>query len=243
MSFSPYVVYVDESGDHSLDKIDDNYPVFVLSFCVFEKQNYVDKVVPLFQQLKFKHFGHDLVVLHERDIVKGTGAFSGMGVAAKNAFIQDLNQVLSESPFTIISACIDKRSLRNNYTNPGNPYEISVKMCLERLYLFLKNVGGNSGPCHVAFEGRGKKEDAELELAFLRACATNATGQKIDCIPLIRPKGVNSSGLQIADLVARPIGRHVLNPEQSNRAYEILETKFHRSTRGIVSGYGLKCFP
>ena len=243
MPYSPYIVYVDESGDHSLEKIDDNYPVFVLSFCVFEKQNYVDRVVPLFQKLKFKYFGHDLVVLHEREIVKGTGPFSGKSLAEKEAFLEDLNQVLSDSPFTIISACIDKRALRSTYANPANPYDISVKMCLERLHLFLKNVGDNGGPCHVAFEGRGKKEDAELELAFLRACTANTTGEKIDCIPIFRPKGVNSSGLQIADLVARPIGRHVMNPSQPNRAYEILETKFRRSSSGKIMGYGLKCFP
>ena len=33
--FSKYIVYVDESGDHSLQSIDDNYPLFVLAFCNF----------------------------------------------------------------------------------------------------------------------------------------------------------------------------------------------------------------
>ena len=37
---SAYVVYVDESGDHNLESIDQEYPVFVLSFCVFRKGNY-----------------------------------------------------------------------------------------------------------------------------------------------------------------------------------------------------------
>ena len=33
--FSDFMVYVDESGDHSLTSIDKNYPIFVLAFCVF----------------------------------------------------------------------------------------------------------------------------------------------------------------------------------------------------------------
>lgn len=33
-------MYVDESGDHSLQSIDDNYPMFVLAFCVFHKRHY-----------------------------------------------------------------------------------------------------------------------------------------------------------------------------------------------------------
>ena len=55
-------------------------------------------------------------------------------------------------------------------------------------------------------------------------------------------KRVNSCGLQIADLTARPIGRYILNPAQSNKAYEILRQKFY--TKGQrINGYGLKCFP
>ena len=33
-SHSDYIVYVDESGDHSLTSINPRYPLFVLSFCV-----------------------------------------------------------------------------------------------------------------------------------------------------------------------------------------------------------------
>jgi hypothetical protein len=41
--FSDYVVYVDESGDHSLVNIDADYPVFVLALCVFHKRHYSEK--------------------------------------------------------------------------------------------------------------------------------------------------------------------------------------------------------
>ena len=68
--FSDYIVFADESGDHGLDKIDAGYPVFVLAFCIFRKQHYIDEVVPALQRLKVRHFGHDQVVLHERDIRK-----------------------------------------------------------------------------------------------------------------------------------------------------------------------------
>ena len=38
--FSDYIVYVDESGDHSLTSIDKEFPVFSLSFCVVKKSQY-----------------------------------------------------------------------------------------------------------------------------------------------------------------------------------------------------------
>ena len=37
MDFSDFVIYVDESGDHSLAEIDRYYPIFVLDFCIFSK--------------------------------------------------------------------------------------------------------------------------------------------------------------------------------------------------------------
>nr|WP_206517617.1 DUF3800 domain-containing protein [Sphingobium algorifonticola] len=56
-------------------------------------------------------------------------------------------------------------------------------------------------------------------------------------------KKANSGGLQLADLIARPIGIKRLRPEQVNRAYDIITTKFHRSANGRFDGIGLKCFP
>ncbi len=38
-------------------------------------------------------------------------------------------------------------------------------------------------------------------------------------------KRSNSSGLQVADLVARPIIKSVMNPNQLNRAYNIIKEK------------------
>lgn len=42
--FSKYIVYVDESGDHSLQNIDEQYPLFVLAFCVFHKGTMVKRL-------------------------------------------------------------------------------------------------------------------------------------------------------------------------------------------------------
>lgn len=38
-SFSDYIVFVDESGDHGLVSIDPEYPIFVLGFCIFNKSH------------------------------------------------------------------------------------------------------------------------------------------------------------------------------------------------------------
>src|SRR5216683_621493 len=53
MEFSDYIIYVDESGDHSLTSINPQHPVFVLAFCIFEKRAYYETIVPAVQRLKF----------------------------------------------------------------------------------------------------------------------------------------------------------------------------------------------
>ena len=75
MTYSDYVIFVDESGDHSLASIDLEYPVFVLDFCLFRKDHYANAVVPEVEKFKFTHFGHDIVVLHEHDIRKQKATF------------------------------------------------------------------------------------------------------------------------------------------------------------------------
>ena len=76
MEFSDFIVYVDESGDHGLVSINPQNPVFVLTFCIFEKEAYRTAMVPLVQALKFEFWGHDGVVLHSREIRKSSGDFS-----------------------------------------------------------------------------------------------------------------------------------------------------------------------
>ena len=43
---SDYIIYVDESGDHSLAKINPEYPLFVLALCIVKKSEYADQIVP-----------------------------------------------------------------------------------------------------------------------------------------------------------------------------------------------------
>jgi len=38
-NFSDYIIYVDESGDHGLERIDPEFPIFVLAFCIIRKSD------------------------------------------------------------------------------------------------------------------------------------------------------------------------------------------------------------
>jgi hypothetical protein len=84
----------------------------------------------------------------------------------------------------------------------------------------------------------------ELELEFRRMCdGAIFLNRRLPFDIVMSPKESNVPGMQIADLVARPIGIKSLRPAQANRAYDILEPRFRRSPNGEIRGWGLKSFP
>ena len=68
-TFDDYIVFVDESGDHSLTSIDQSFPIFVLAFCVFEKKHHEENVTPATLKFKFKYFRHDQVIFAGRRMI------------------------------------------------------------------------------------------------------------------------------------------------------------------------------
>jgi len=44
---SDSIVFVDESGDHSLESVNTDYPIFVLAFCILPTAAYVDQITPV----------------------------------------------------------------------------------------------------------------------------------------------------------------------------------------------------
>jgi hypothetical protein len=243
--FSDYIVFVDESGDHSLESINPDWPVFVLSFCVLHRAEYIEKISPALRNLKFDTFGHDLVVLHEHDIVKRLCAFAQLNKPARDAFLGRLTDIMDTASITMIFVVIDKLKHKKRYSQPEHPYHLAMQFGLERIALFLDNKGQGDRETWIVCEARGKKEDDELELHFRRMCE-ELSGKHRKPLPLhiyIADKKSNCEGLQLADLTARPAGLHVLRPAQPNRAWDVMRSKLFTSRNGKVTGYGLKVFP
>ena len=192
-----------------------------------------------------RHFGHDDVILHEREIRKDQGAFAFLKTPElKQAFLEELTDIVSATPFTLICSVIRKNLLRAKYVNPDNPYHIALGYGLERVFYCLRDQGAVNGKTHVMVEKRGKREDGDLELEFRRVCdGGNYKNNKLPFEITFVDKKSNSAGLQIADLVARPVGMSLLRPGQTNRAVDVLRTKFYTNSAGRSDGWGLKSFP
>lgn len=167
----------------------------------------------------------------------------------KESFISELTGIIEASKFILISCAIDKMRLRERELASSNPYHLALGFCLETLFEFVQEKRQDGLPTHVVVECRGKKEDKDLELEFLRICrGENRWGKTLPFHIAFADKKTNSSGLQLADLVARPIGLSLLRPNAQNRAFEVLKRKFFckggRQALGVdFEGWGHKIFP
>jgi len=243
LEHSEYIIYADESGDHSMDDVNRLYPAFVLAFCVFSKKAYLEEVVRQIKSFKFAFWGHDLTVLHSTKLRKRMDDFQFLhdqGIRAN--FIEALNNAINKSPFEIISMAIDKRQLKEDHSQLLNPYELSLEYCIEEIYQFLQDKNQYRKLTHIVIESRGRREDEELQIAFKKIIELRNSSQIAHPLRLLfADKKTNSIGLQIADLVAYPIGRFLINPEQENLAFKIVEKKSHMYPDHY--GKGLKIFP
>lgn len=243
--FGDHLVFVDESGDHGLENVSPDYPVFVLLFAIFRKNDYVQHVCREVQQLKIRFWGHDEVVLHEHDLRKPAGHFQILlQREIRERFHAELTTLMVTLPMTVIAVVIDKPAFLARYKNPVGPYDYALEAGLERVYRHLDSMGDGAKETPVIVECRGRKEDAELELAFRRVCdGDNALGKPLPLRHVMIPKAANSIGLQMADLMARPVGLNHFRPGQPNRAFDIIKQKLRRSPADKVEGWGLKVIP
>jgi hypothetical protein len=237
-----YIVYIDESGDHNLKNIDPKYPIILVNFCCFKKTEYLKFVDPALQRFKFNHFGHDQIILHETDIKKNKGPFQILtnDRVFKESFLYDLSKTIEDISFNIVPIVIDKTKLKSKYNKPFNPYHIALRFGIEKLNEFFLKENQEGKEISFVFEKRGKIEDENLEYKFSKICNENEqfgykkiNYNKVNYKFLLADKKSNSSGLQLADLTARPIGLNYLKPLQPNRAYESIVPKI----------YGYKEFP
>lgn len=178
------------------------------------------------------------------------GAFSFLKTRTlKQAFLSEPTGMVQAAPFHLVAVVIRKDVLQVKYSVPEDPYHLALQLGLERVSGFLHQQGewrknqANNPSVHLIVEKRGRNEDDALELEFRRICdGGNFKKEDFPFEIVFADKQSNSSGLQLADLVARPIGLSVIRPQQPNRAFDVLKDKFHPES-GRTAGWGLKVFP
>lgn len=219
--FSDYIIFGDESGDHGLVSINPENPIFTLALCIFKKSDYITCVKQVIAKLKIDFWGHDLVIFHSREIRRSADEFSFLfDEERRQVFLHALNETIKDAPFKIIATAINKHLLKSKEQNPSNPYDLALEFSLEQAAQFLREENQCNKVTHVIVESRGKNEDRDLMLSF----------QKIEWAKAFfdlrfAKKETNSTGLQLADLVAYPICKYAKNPQKSNKLFDFIKLK------------------
>lgn len=243
-----YQFFLDESGDHGLTTLDPNFPLFVLAGCLFEEAELM-KIENEISSLKTDFFGTTEVILHSRDIRKCEGPFQILfDLGVKKQFYERLNGLFSKAKFTIIGSGVNKEDHIKKYGKGAqDPYSISLAFIIERLIFCLsKDI---TSKIKINIEKRGTKEDQQLLDQYniiLDRGTFYVTPERIKhkivdfCFSKKRD---NVCGLQVADLCAYPLARHILNSEEPYIPFKIIEKKIYCDKNGKYNGYGLKMFP
>jgi hypothetical protein len=102
----------------------------------------------------------------------------------------------------------------------------------------------------VFAESRGDREDAEVHAEFIRLLLEGTQWQtdgwfRYQLRPYLEflPKARNITGLQIADLGARPIAEKILQPTSTPERWSLFRSRFYDGVEGRPSSFGLKVYP
>ena len=248
MSKSKYYLFLDECGDQNLANFDSQFPVFVLCGIIVSS----DKLKLLNEQideLKLKFWGKNSVILHSRDIRKCDKDFKILfDNNVKEEFYRAVNSIMAQNDVYVIVCCgILKEPYIRQLGKLNDVYAQSLSFVLERTVFYLDTVNKSDGiDLNIIAEQRGKKEDKNLNLFYSSLLDNGTYWVKPErlrdyCHKFeFKPKSHNINGLQIADLIAYPIARHILNPEKDNPAYSIIEGNIYHEGSKIM---GLKILP
>jgi len=239
-------LFLDESGNHGLIRIDPQYPVFVLGGVVVSSPadlREIDRAVAAFKE---RWLGRRDAVLHLADLTRSRHGWEPLSSAdVRSSFYRDLESLMAGLPFKALACVVDKRAHVARYREAASdPYVLSLGVLLER---FAFEIGSRERG-RVIVEQRGQPLDREIHAAW-RYFTERGTGyvsarvlrERVASLRL-RPKREGLAGLQVADVVVGAIGRHYagLTPWF---AYEVVEKKLRTGPGGGYLGAGLVVLP
>lgn len=232
------ISFIDESGDHNLEleKLDNQFNVFVLAAVIFKVKDY-SQFDSDFRKLKRRLFGDENYIVHTAEINRPSKASDPrtsqfVNREFREKFYNSINKLIDNSLFKIASCAIRKEKMINRYgSNAEDPYAFCFENILNRI---LFECDGKA--CKIYPEKRTHTEDVKLELNLLKMKTTGTqffrgaeVGGMIEEFAL-KDKKENISGLQLADLIVTPIGRHIIakspKPKGNEVLFSLIKSKF-----------------
>jgi len=154
-------MFLDESGDHSLRVIDDQYPVFVLGGIIADVRYAKDGMEQEVRRFKREVFGSDDIILHTSDICRNKNGFEKLKDSAfREEFYRKLNHLMRSLDYKVVACAIKKRAYLERYgAQAFDPYEQSLRILVER---YCYEIGGYGDCGWIVAESRHQVLDGRL---------------------------------------------------------------------------------
>ena len=241
-----YYIFLDECGDQNLSSFDPSFPIFTLCGIIMSQEQ-LDLMTAKINALKKEFWGDKKIILHSRDIRKCQNGFEVLfDMDVKQQFYKQINEILKAKNYVIICCSILKEPYIRQYGRLNDVYGQSLSYIMERTVFYLDSISVNDIYLTTVVESRGKKEDKDL-LNYYNKVSDRGTywvsSERIKSYFKnfeIKRKSENLIGLQIADLVAYPITRHILDEKMVNIAFDVIKDNIYHVDNKI---YGMKVFP
>jgi hypothetical protein len=256
-----YRLFIDEVGHDNLNTANDSSERYLcLLGLIVELESANKHLIGTMEALKVAIFKTPKVVLHRREIIdKKPPPFDLLEDSnTRDAFDQGLLNLIATCEYRVVAVLIDKKEHIERYAVwRSHPYHYCLRAMLERYVMHLNDLGATGD---VMAEWRGVKPNRKLEAAYKHIYTQGTENMsrtqfqaRLSSGQLkIQKKGANIAGLQLADLLASPVNRSLLCKKNKvemtapfgKRVVEILlESKYRRSHKGKIEGYGLKLLP
>ena len=248
MSKEKYYLFIDECGDQSLSNFDPNFPIFTLCGIIVSEDK-MHQLNDQIKELKKEFWGDKKIILHSRDIRKCENGFQILfDLNVKKRFYERINEILGQKDVYTIACCsILKEPYIRQYGKMNDVYAQSLTFLMERTVFYLDTLANEQGiDLNIIVEMRGKKEDKRLYESFITLLdkgtywVTSERLKKYVNKFDFKPKSANINCLQVADLIAYPVTRYILDPDAVNFAFDVIKDSIFTYEGKLL---GLKIIP
>jgi Protein of unknown function (DUF3800) len=248
-------VFIDECGAHNL-RAKEKLKTFCLAAVILRDSQLRD-MDRQWKRWKRDYLGSSLKEVHEPDIRDGNKSFWCDGnPQRRERAIHGLDRILARLDFAAIACVVHRGEYVKKFgitsldeSLPEHPYLMAVDFLIERLAMALYYQFGGAR-AQIVIESRGEADDARIQYEFARlfldgTTYVSATWIRRQFLPGLHfyEKEANISGLQLADLVARPCADKIQEPESTPDRWEVCREKLCPGQRTAHSIVGLKVIP
>jgi hypothetical protein len=249
------LIFIDECGASSLTA-PDAFNAFVVAAVIVPETEY-PKLNKQWKQWKHKRLGSARKFIHEPELRRGIGAFYFKGDSSKRSEVTaSLNELIARLDFKAIACVVNRPEYMAQVgltsldeSLPEHPYLMTLDFLMERIVMILESQF-NGARTNIIAEARGSREDALLQYEYVRLLLDGTSyispswfRQQLSPAIEFRTKKDNCSGLQIADLLARPCGEKIINTSSTPERWPEFREKLCLGQETAHSILGLKIVP